>query len=102
MPGDSRPEDVFYNFLRTLQGNDAFWGGTGGYTQQVCFKNQPSISTDRHVMKNWFVEQSQYWGRGCSKLFNRWKKDNDSTVKDFKLELEETLEQILKKLKEKT
>lgn len=102
LPGNSRPEDVFYNFLRTLQGNDAFWGGTGGYTQQVCFRNQPSISTDRQVMKNWFVAQSQYWGRGCSKLFNRWKKDNNSTVENFKVEFEETLEQMLKKLREKT
>jgi len=97
LPGDSRPEDVFYNFLRNLKGNDSFWGGTGGYTQQVCFRDQPTISIDRKIMKNWFKAQSIYWGRGCSKLFNRWKKDNAVLVKNFKAEFEETLKQILRK-----
>jgi ABC-type taurine transport system ATPase subunit len=96
LPGGKRPEDLFYEFLRNLPGNDPFWGNTGSYTPQVCFRDRPVISKDREAMKKWFNEQSKYWGRGCSKLFNRWAKDNHSSIESFKKEFEETLKKVSK------
>jgi hypothetical protein len=96
LPGNKRPEDIFYEYLRNLPANDSFWGSTGNYTQQVCFKDLPTISHDRNVMKNWFKMQSQFWGRGCAKLFNRWKKDNSQIVIEFKKEFEKTLDYAIK------
>jgi dihydrodipicolinate synthase/N-acetylneuraminate lyase len=52
------------------------------------------ISSDRNVMKNWFRNQSQYWGRGCSRLFNRWKKEHFDEASEIKAEFEEMLKQI--------
>ncbi len=95
LPGIKRPENLFYEFLRSLPANDIFWGNTGGYTQQVCFRDQPSISSDRDIMKRWFRTQSVYWGRGCSTLFNRWKKENNKEISEFKKEFEETLNKVL-------
>ncbi|MBI2451738.1 hypothetical protein HYV50_01510 [Candidatus Pacearchaeota archaeon] len=48
-------------------------------------------------MKRWFRNQADYWGRGCSRLFNRWKKENEKSVDDFKEEFEKTLDKIIKK-----
>lgn len=97
LPGGKRPENIFYELLRGLPANDNFWGKTGGYTQQVCFRDLATISDNRDVMKNWFRCQSIHWGRGCSKLFNRWKKENEKLVKEFRTEFEKTLGQLSKK-----
>lgn len=96
LPEDKRPEDIFYGFLRNLHANDIFWGRTGHYTQQVCFRDLANISDSRDTMKKWFRNQAGYWGRGCSKLFNRWKKDNEKSADDFKKEFEKTLDKIIK------
>ncbi len=92
LPGGKRTEDIFYEFLRDLPANDPFWGGTGQYTQQVCFRNLANISDNREIMKKWFMFQAQYWGSGCSKLFNRWKKENEDIVERFRDEFEKTLD----------
>jgi predicted ATP-dependent endonuclease of OLD family len=85
LPGNERPENVFYKFLGGLDPDDEFWGGVGGYTKQVCFRDCPEIHPDRNVMKEWFRNQKPYWGsRGCSKLFNRWKKINPEAVIQFR------------------
>lgn len=85
LPGKERPEDVFYKFLDSLAPDDDFWGGVGGYTKQVCFRDRPEIHPDRKIMKEWFRDQKPYWGsRGCSKLFNRWKKNNLEAVAQFR------------------
>lgn len=96
LPGDKRPENIFYEFLRGLPTNDNFWGRTGQYTQQFCFRDLANISDNRDIMKNWFRSQSPYWGRGCSKLFNQWKKRNESIVNDFRDEFNKTLDKIIK------
>jgi len=83
LPGNERPENIFYNYLRALPADDTFWGGFGMYNQQLCFRDLPVISTEREVMKRWFRDQEKYWGRGASRLFNKWKRDNESTVTKF-------------------
>jgi predicted ATPase len=94
LPGQSRPENIFHEFLRSLPADDKFWGSVGGYTQQLCFKDQPKINPDRNIMKDWFKNQKSCWGRGCSKLFNRWKEANPVLAHTFKAEFED----IIKKL----
>ena len=83
LPGNERPENIFYNYLRALPADDTFWGGFGMYNQQLCFRDLPVISTEREVMKRWFRDQEKYWGRGASRLFNKWKRVNESTVTKF-------------------
>lgn len=97
LPGDKRPENIFYEFLRSIPANDIFWGKVGEYTQQICFRDLVTISNDREIMKKWFRNQSPFWGRGCSKLFNRWKKDNKGIIKEFVKEFQKTLDSISKK-----
>jgi len=94
LPGGNRPENIFHEFLKSLPPNDKFWGTTGGYTKQFCFRNQPNISTDRSVMKSWFNSQKPYWGRGCSKLFNRWKEANPVLADTFKAGFEDIIKQM--------
>jgi hypothetical protein len=94
LPGPNRPENIFYEFLRSLPRDDRFWGPVGGYTQQLCFRDQPHINSDRNVMKEWFRCQKTNWGRGCSRLFNRWKEANPVVVNTFKAEFEDIIKQL--------
>jgi AAA15 family ATPase/GTPase len=82
LPGTSRPEDMFFQFLKGLPKADKFWGETGKYTKQVCFRDQGSIG-DRGKMKNWFKNQRPSWGRNGALLFSRWKRDNSVELKEF-------------------
>ena len=97
LPGGERPENIFYKFLKILPQNDAFWGGVGRYTKQVCFRDAPRIeSADRRNMKDWFNSQGRHWGRGYSKLFNRWKEENSTEADVFKNEFDKIIQQIRK------
>lgn len=93
LPGDTRPENIFYSFLKNLPANDSFWGGTGEYTQQVCFKDRPTISTNRTEMKNWFLSQKPHWGQGCTRLFNRWEHANKELADAFVHKFQELMEE---------
>ena len=94
LPGKESPEKIFYDFLKSLKG-DEFWDDFGGYTYQVCFKSRSRKSEDRAVMKSWFKLQKKYLGqRAYSKLFNRWKKDNKQATIKFKEEFIEILSKI--------
>lgn len=94
LPGEDRPENVFYKFLRKLSPNDKFWERTGGYTKQFCFRDRPQIDRDRNVMKRWFNTQKPYWGRGGSKLFNRWKEIIPVLANAFRAEFEDIIKQL--------
>ena len=94
LPGKERPENIFYNFLKKLPAGDKFWGGTGGYTKQFCFRDLRAISKDRNVMKVWFNKQKSYWKKGCSRLFNRWKEEDPVLADNFKSEFEDVLKQL--------
>ena len=84
LPEDDRPENIFYNFLKKLPPNYKFWEKTGGYTKQVCFRDRPNLHTDRTIMKKWFNNQQPFWGVSYSKIFNRWKEDNQKVAEKFK------------------
>lgn len=83
LPGNERPENIFYKYLKSIDPSDDFWGKTGGYTKQVCFRDCVQISNDRVTMKKWFNNQKPHLGKAYSKLFSRWKADNLDAVSAF-------------------
>ena len=95
LPGSVRPENVLYDYLNALPNEDEFWSSqVGGYNKQVFINNKPTNTTDRETMKKWFNEEKKNWGKGCRKLFNRWKKDNQVSVDKFCKELTKKIEQV--------
>ncbi|OGR42031.1 MAG: hypothetical protein A2X28_03555 [Elusimicrobia bacterium GWA2_56_46] len=94
LPGDTSPERFFYDYLKQLAPGHAFWGNVGGYTKQFCFKDRLNPSDNSVEMKKWFNEQRPHWGKGCSKLFRQWKKDNAGINSSFVSEFETILKQI--------
>lgn len=83
LPGNKSPERHFYDYLKGLPQDHAFWGGVGGYTKQFCFKDRLNPSDNAEDMKRWFNGQRPHWGKGCSKLFKQWKKDNSKVSAEF-------------------
>lgn len=83
LPGNERPENIFYKYLKSIDFSDDFWGKTGGYTKQVCFRDCVQISNNRVTMKKWFNNQKPHLGKAYSKLFSRWKVDNEDAVSSF-------------------
>lgn len=82
LPGEERPETVFYKFLKNLSDNDVFWGGDNHFYKDTCFNNFTDARTKTQY-KNWFDANRCYFGKGCSRLFNRWKEDNQVLVDNF-------------------
>ena len=74
-----------YHFIRSLPENDEFWNDSMNLTKQICFMNHQNAS-NQNVAKDWFDDNENkrdFFGRGYSKLFNRWKRDNISIVNEF-------------------
>lgn len=97
LPGDVSPERLMYNFLMNLPPDDEFWGELGGYTKQVFLRTSVNYN-DREAMKKWFYEEMKYWGRGASRLFKRWIKENTDEVELFKKDMAGRVELILSSL----
>ena len=85
LPGEYRPESILYDFLLNLSDEDDFWNEDENFIKQTCFANYQTKNNDKWVIKRWFKNPkfTKYFGRSYSKLFNRWKKDNKDSVKEF-------------------
>lgn len=87
LPGGAAPEVVFYRFLRELDERDDFWDRLpGGYTKQVCFLDYSHIDEPSVLeAKKWFGREkdANRFGRGCSKLINRWIGAHSAEKKKF-------------------
>lgn len=94
LPGSTSPERHFYDYLKSLPQDHGFWGELGGYTKQVCFRDRANPSDNAGDMKRWFDSQKPHFGKGCSKLFKQWKKDNPAVHLSFYSEFEAILKQI--------
>jgi len=94
LPGIIRPESVILDFLKSLPEADSFWETAGGYTKRVFIQQSLNLRDDRVVMKNWFNSEKQYWGKGCAKLFSRWKVENIVEVESFVADLNKKLSAI--------
>ncbi|MGO4771135.1 hypothetical protein ACEN2I_05695 [Flavobacterium sp. W22_SRS_FK3] len=88
LPGIRYPEKVLFDFVFKLDDNDSFWDNESNFTHQTCFGN---FADKNH--KKWFKDESnqRYFGRGCTKLFSRWKKDNKLEVDKFIEEINEII-----------
>lgn len=88
LPGLHKPEKVLFDFIFSLDDNDEFWDNDNNFTHQTCFGN---FADKNH--KRWFNDESnqRYFGKGNSRLFNRWKKDNKEAVETFINDLKEIL-----------
>jgi predicted ATPase len=97
LPGSVRPENVIKDFLMLIREDDIFWDKSlGGYNKKAFSQSIIGLSDDRTSMKNWFNKNKIYWGRGCSKLFNRWKNENLTEVSLFISDLTKKLDSILR------
>lgn len=95
LPGTTAPEVVFYNFLYNLSDDDSFWieDDFQNFSKQTCFQHYPN--NDLSSTKKWFHDEQikPFFGKGYSKLFNRWKKSNKNLVKNFQEELENIIKE---------
>lgn len=84
LPGQYKPEKVFFDFVFALDDNDDFWDSDNNFTHQTCFGN---FADKNH--KRWFNDLSNqiYFGKGNCRLFNRWKRDNKEAISKFIEEL---------------
>jgi len=95
LPGSIRSENVLYNFLEILPKEDDFWSSQPReYNKQVFLNDKPTNTTDRKVMKKWFNDEKQHWGKGGRKLFNRGKQDNREIIDKFDLSLKNKIVKI--------
>ncbi|MWB94841.1 AAA family ATPase [Flavobacterium sp. GA093] len=83
LPTEFRPETVMYDFVKNLSDYDDFWDDENNFTKLTCFNN--FTNDGKGVHKSWFLStiNKKEFGNGYSKLFNRWKKDNQESVNDF-------------------
>lgn len=90
LPGTFKPEKVLFNFVFNLDDDDEFWDVENNFTHQTCFGD----FSDK-AYKRWFQNDSnkRFFGKGYSRLFNRWKKSNNDEV----AELIVSINKILKK-----
>lgn len=97
LPGNYAPEEFLYKYLKSLKDDDNFWNNTPGqYDKEKCFINYPNAkSTEQY--KKWFLEQKENFGRGLSKVMNKWKLDNEDTYITFLKNFETSYEYINKK-----
>lgn len=91
LPSNSRPETIFYTFVKNLSDEDEFWNDEKNFTKSTCFNNYTNDGKGTH--KSWFIDNTnkRNFGVGYSKLFNRWKKDNLTQVESFLNDLRKIL-----------
>lgn len=102
LPGDCRPEEVFYNFLSSLEEKHKFWE-EGKYTKQQFLNNYREAVTlqkgkenkkERNLWKDWFNSEKNKWGKDCKKFFKYWKIENNEKVKEFQKNFLDVLDNL--------
>lgn len=83
LPNICRPETAMYEFFKNLSDNDSFWNDEANFTKQTCFGDYNADGKGIH--KRWFedTQNKKSFGNSYSRLFNRWKKDNQESVLKF-------------------
>lgn len=93
LPTNEVPETVFYKFLHGLSEDDRFWGGENIFYRDTCFSGFPNRNhTNEH--KKWFENNEENFGKGSSRLLNRWKEDNQEAVQKFIKALKKALNRV--------
>lgn len=97
LPGGCSVEKLFHEYLENLQASDDFW--TEPYYKQN-FMNNDALpdNPSREAYKKWFNEEKKHWGRGMSKLYKRWGRDNKQPVDEFKEQFVNTFNAIARRM----
>lgn len=88
LPGGERPETLAYRHLFSMDVSDPFWGKPKPtYTRQFAITSKGgkdiTIGDNKKWVKDWYGEQSKYWGRGNEKLFKSWVASHKQECLDF-------------------
>ncbi|OPY16053.1 MAG: DNA replication and repair protein RecF [Syntrophus sp. PtaB.Bin138] len=97
LPGDKRPETLVYECLYNLSEADPFWhacSGTG-YSKQFAIVKYKANEKSKAWYKNWFKEQSPFWGKACKIAFEKWADSNKEMCKRFCEEFFEAFNKVL-------
>lgn len=93
LPSKNVPETVFYKFLHALSDGDSFWGGNNIFYKDTCFNEFPNrIHANEH--KQWFKRNEENFGKGSSRLLNKWKEDNKEEAQEFIKALKKVVNKI--------
>ncbi len=93
LPTDKGVEVEMYHFIKSLSDSDNFWNEALNHTKETCFKDHQNGS-NQNIAKNWFEDEGlkkDFFGRGYSKLFNRWKSGNKEHLNQFLTNLKNTI-----------
>ena len=87
LPGGKRPETLVYQHLYSMEGSDPFWESISTtYTKQLAIIRQRGNlekGSDKEWVKNWYKDQSRYWGRGNRKVYKSWAQAHKSDCLKF-------------------
>lgn len=88
LPGAVRPEEVFYEYILSLDSEHPYWESAGRVAMSwQYFKDNGPLSsrysqhTERERYKEWFKEHMGVFD--STKLFDFWAKDNPEIVEKF-------------------
>ena len=91
LPGDTRPEQVIYNYLLSLDAEHPYWENASKVDMNWTYfmENGPTSSRykqekERERYKKWFVDHQIVFD--STKLFDFWAKDHKDMVNKFKRE----------------
>jgi len=103
LPGGKRPEQVIYEYIRSLDADHDFWSGTAqslGLTWDYFNEHGPQSEDykgedERIKYKKWFIEHQKSFE--LTHLMDFWKKDNSELVTKFKTQFKEAYNRLAKR-----
>lgn len=99
LPGAGKsPENLFFDFLDSLDDENIFWQNPNGYTKDH-FNDRIPTSRDRASMKEWFNKSltDGCWGKAGQLLFYYWLQENQQIVEEFNARLVEAVNYVAQK-----
>lgn len=100
LPGDSRPETLLHECLKNLKDADPFWRQcpADGYTKQVAILKPGGVPLGSNEAKawykNWYKEQSKFWGASNRIAFSKWTEINKDSCRQFCQEFFKVLRRV--------
>lgn len=91
LPGNEPPEMVMFKFLHALSDDDNFWQNEQLFDYSVCFNGYMDNPDDINRHKNWYNEKKEHFGRGLTKFFTKWKKENTVAYEQFLVDIRKFL-----------
>lgn len=85
LPTENGVEVEMYHYIKQLSDLDNFWDDEFNLTKQTCFMNHQNGS-NQNIAKSWFENDDlkrDFFGRGYSKLFNKWQSNNKEKAQQF-------------------